>query len=345
MPTSSVTTGSPASLASSASMASSSSSSSSSSTLVVPAAGACDAVLYLSQRGLPSYDRYILLDRSPYVNEKDNYKEDDGDESSLLYQALTKSKGRFFRVLSRWYDEATVHDADACVVHFDRHRKIAYHYNVDIQGLLPGQHPLPECCDLFLSARCPTPTWLPSFLAPPSLASSSDAPASPPSCRPRLYLFGHELDAVLSKGLGPEQQVEVVDLAAAVEGWKAREPRRGGNVLSDVRVMERKEKKEEAKKMKKTSKMARNEMEEEGKEGEENEGRKTKNGKKEGEEAGDKKKKKEEKEEPQKEIKAVKKLQANSAAKGNRETQRKQDDMHTHGLLGVGRSSDRSTRL
>jgi hypothetical protein len=193
------------------------------------------------------------------------------------------------------YDEATMHDADACVVHFDRHQKIAYHYNVDIQGLLPGQHPLPERFDLFLSAR-PTPSWLPSFLAPPSLASSSDAPAFPPSCRPQLFLFGHELDAASSKVLVSQQQVEVVDLAAAMEGWEARQPRRWGNVLSDVRVMERKEKKEEAKKTKKTNKTTRKEMEEEGKEGEENQGRKPKKGRKE-EDARDKKKKKEAKEE------------------------------------------------
>jgi len=242
MPTSPVTTGSPASLASAASSSSSAASSSSSSTLVVPAAGAGDAFLYLSQHGLPSYDHYILLDCLPYAKEKGS-EEDDGDESSSLYQALTKSKGRFFRVLSRLFDEATMHDADACVVHFDRHQEIAYHFNADIQGLPPGQHPLPERFDLFLSAQCPTPTWLPSFLAPPSLASSSDAPASPPYCRPRLFLFGHELDAASSKMLVSQQQVEVVDLAAAVEGWEARQPRRWGNVLSDVRVMERKEKK------------------------------------------------------------------------------------------------------
>lgn len=242
MPNSPVTTGSPAFLASAASSYSSAASSSSSSTLVVPAAGAGDAFLYLSQHGLPSYDHYILLDCLPYAKEKGS-EEDDGDESSSLYQALTKSKGRFFRVLSRLFDEATMHDADACVVHFDRHQEIAYHFNADIQGLPPGQHPLPERFDLFLSAQCPTPTWLPSFLAPPSLASSSDAPASPPYCRPRLFLFGHVLDAASSKMLVSQQQVEVVDLAAAVEGWEARQPRRWGNVLSDVRVMERKEKK------------------------------------------------------------------------------------------------------
>jgi hypothetical protein len=307
MPTSSVTTGSPVSLASPVSIVSASSSSpasaASSSTLVVLAAGACDAFLYLSQHGLPSYDRYILLDRLPYANEKGSDEEDIEDERSSLYRALTKSKGRFFRVLSRLYDEATVHDADACVVHFDRHQKIAYHYNVEnIQGLLPGQHPLPQRFDLFLSARSPTPAWLSSFLAPPSLASSSDdAPPSPPSCRPHLFLFGHELDASFSKGLASQQgQVEVVDLAAAVEGWEARQPRRWGNVLGDVRVMEKKEKKEEVKKRKKANKTTRKEMEEEAGEGGGIEGRKTKKGKKEGEDAGDKKMRKEEEKEKEK---------------------------------------------
>lgn len=298
MPASSVATSSSASLASQVSIASFFSSSfSSSSTLVVPAAGACDAFLYLSQHGLPSYDRYILLDRLSYVHEKGN--EDDEDESSSLYRALTKSKGRFFRVLSRLYDEATVHDAEANVVHFDRHKKVAYHYNVDIQGLLPGQHPLPESFDLFLSARSPTPTWLPSFLAPPSLASSTDdTPASPPSSRPRLFLFGHKLDVASSKVLSSRQdQVEVLDLAAAMEGWEARQPRRWENVLRDVRAMEKKEKKEEAKKTNQASKTTRQEMEEEAGGGDGNEGRKTKKGKKDGEEAGDKKKNKEEKEE------------------------------------------------
>lgn len=270
--TSSVATGSPASFASPAS------------TLVLLHAGVSDAFLYLSRHGLPSYEHYILLDSLPHTDSSSAGNGGKDADGASLYQALTKSKGRFVRVLSRLYDEATAHDSAACVVHFNRYQNIAYHYNVDFQRLLPGQHPLPERFDLFLSAQSPAPTWLPSLLARSSAPSSSDAPASPLSCRPRLFLCGHKLDATSVRGVGGRKRkegVEVVDLAAAVAEWEARQPRRLGNVLSDVRAMERKERKEEAKKTKKVAKATPAKMAwKEVKEGEEENGQDRKKAKK-----------------------------------------------------------------
>lgn len=164
------------------------SSSSASSTLVVPHAGVCDAFLYLSEHGLPSYKRYMLFDALPGTSSSDAKKGKAGRDGSC-YQALTKSKGRFFRVLSRLFDEATEHDSEACVMNFTRHQDVTYHYNVDVHRLLPGQRPLPEHFDDFLSAQGLTPTWLPSFLARPSCKQPSDAPFPFPSYHPRLFPF------------------------------------------------------------------------------------------------------------------------------------------------------------